>query len=258
MTTERADRLAALRREPPRFREMAVSDVEVLTPRMARVAFTGPDLEGLTVEEPAASVRLLLPSPDGELVIPGWEGNEFLLPGGERPLIRTFTPVDVDPDAGELSLMIVLHEGGAVADWAASAGPGDPAAVSGPGRGYEIDPEAPAYFLAGDETAIAAIGQLMELLPPDADVSVHLEAVQPDARLALPEHPQAAVKWRVLPAGSPPGATLVAAVEDADLHPGVQVWAAGEAAAMQRIRKVLAGRGLPREQATVRGYWKRR
>jgi NADPH-dependent ferric siderophore reductase len=37
----------------------------------------------------------------------------------------------------------------------------------------------------------------------------------------------------------------------------MRVWAAGEAAAVQRIRRHLfQDRQLPRAQATVRGYWK--
>jgi NADPH-dependent ferric siderophore reductase len=36
------------------------------------------------------------------------------------------------------------------------------------------------------------------------------------------------------------------------------VWAAGEAAAMQRIRRHLFEHlGVPRSHAVVRGYWKR-
>ena len=34
--------------------------------------------------------------------MPAWNGNEFLLPDGRRPAIRTFTPRRVDPDALEL------------------------------------------------------------------------------------------------------------------------------------------------------------
>jgi len=35
------------------------------------------------------------------------------------------------------------------------------------------------------------------------------------------------------------------------------VWVAGEAAAVQRIRRALfEERGVPRSRATVRGYWK--
>ena len=36
---------------------------EALSPRMVRITLAGGELEGLLVEQPAASVRLLLPSP---------------------------------------------------------------------------------------------------------------------------------------------------------------------------------------------------
>jgi NADPH-dependent ferric siderophore reductase len=50
---------------------------------------------------------------------------------------------------------------------------------------------------------------------------------------------------------------LFAAIRGADLDPGIRVWVAGEAAAVQRIRRHLfEDRGLPRSQASVRGYWK--
>jgi NADPH-dependent ferric siderophore reductase len=224
---------------------------------LARVTFAGPDLEGLTVDDPAASVRLLLPSGQ-ELVIPSWNGNEFLLPDGRRPTIRTFTPRRVDPQALELDLDIVIHGGGAASDWAAAAEPGDRAAISGPGRGYAIDRQAPAFLLAGDETAIAAISQLLEALPATTPVQVHIEVAHPDARLALANHPRATIQWCDLAAGASPGDALVAAVGGTDLAPGTRVWVAGEAAAVQRIRRHLfEDRGLPRAQASVRGYWKR-
>jgi NADPH-dependent ferric siderophore reductase len=53
------------RREPPPFRRVTVRRVERLSPRMVRVTVGGRDLEGLVVAQPAASVRLLLPSPAG-------------------------------------------------------------------------------------------------------------------------------------------------------------------------------------------------
>lgn len=225
---------------------------------MVRVTLAGPDLEGLAVEHPAASVRVLLPSPGAqELVVPSWNGNEFLLPDGRRPAIRTFTPRRVDPEALELDVEIVIHDGGAASEWVEAAEPGDPAAVSGPGRGYAIDRDAPAFLLAGDETAIPAMSQLLEALPAETPVQVHIEVAHPDARLALPDHPRAAVEWCDLPSGASPGDALVAAVGGGDLAPGTRVWVAGEAAAVQRIRRHLfEERGLPRAQAAVRGYWK--
>jgi NADPH-dependent ferric siderophore reductase len=251
-------RTGRTRREPPRFRRVAVRRIDQVSPRMVAITFAGADLDGFMVAAPAASVRLLLPSPGSrELVVPAWNGNEFLLPDGRRPTIRTLTPRGVDADANELLVDIVVHGGGAASRWAAEAEPGELAAVSGPGRGYAIDRHATAFLVAGDETAIPAIGQLLESLPAETPVQVFIEVARPDGRLALPDHPRARVDWIDLPPGAPPGDALVAAVQAADLAPGTRPWVAGEAAAVQRIRRHLfEDLGLPRGRASVRGYWK--
>lgn len=246
------------RREPPRFRSVDVRRIERLTPRLVRVTFGGHDLDGLTVEQPAASVRLLLPSPGShELVMPSWNGNEFLLPGGRRPAIRTFTPRRVDPVALEVDLEIVIHDGGVASEWAEVAEPGNPAAISGPGRGYVVDRDAPCFLLAGDESAIPAMSELLEVLPQQASVHVHVEVADPRARLPLPDHPRSTVEWHELPEGASPGDALLAAVRAADLGSTVRVWVAGEAAGVQRLRRHFKERGLTPAQISIRGYWKR-
>jgi NADPH-dependent ferric siderophore reductase len=247
-----------LRREPPAFRHVEVRRTERLTPRMVRVTLGGAEVAGFTVEQPAASVRVLLPTPGGtDLVVPSWNGNEFLLPDGRRPTIRTLTPWRVDPDALELDVGIVVHGSGVASDWALSAEPGLVAAISGPGRGYTVAADAPAYLVAGDETAIPAITQVLDAVPDETPAQVLVEVAHPDGRLALPEHPRASVTWCDLPSRSAPGDALGAAVRDVELADGTRVWAAGEAAAVQRIRRHLFDdRGLPRAQTSVRGYWK--
>jgi len=221
---------------------------------MARVTLTGPALEGLVVEDPAASIRLLLPLPGAEeLVLPAWTGNEFLLADGRRPTLRTFTPRRVDTSALEVDVDVVVHGAGAASAWAAAVEPGAPAALSGPGRGHRVDAGAGSYLLLGDETAIAAISQLLETLGADSAVRVHLES--DGDPLPLPPHPRAEVTWHHRAGGAPFGAALVGAAAAA--APAGHVWAAGEAAAMQQLRRLLFDeRGLPRARATVRGYWK--
>jgi NADPH-dependent ferric siderophore reductase len=252
------------RREPPAFRRVTVRAVAPVTSRLVRVTLGGPELDGLVVDQPAARVRLLLPPRDStELVMPAWTGNEFLLPDGSRPAIRTLTPLRLDPERQELEVEIVVHEGGTASGWALAVKKGDEAALSGPGRGYPIDPDATMFLLAGDESALPAIGQLLEALPAEQPVRAIIEVAHPDARLHLPARPAAApppaVEWYDLPAGAAPGDALVAAVVEAaaDLPAGARVWAAGEAAAVQRIRRHLLGeRGLPRSETWIRGYWK--
>ncbi|CAN5519847.1 siderophore-interacting protein [soil metagenome] len=225
---------------------------------MRRIVLGGHELEEFESPEPASSVRLLLP-PAGEdtIVMPTWAGNEFKLPDGQRAPIRTFTPRVFDPDASELTIDVVVHEGGAVSDWATTAEPGTETAVSGPGRGYAVDTAAASYLLAGDETALPAISQLLEVIPHDTRVHVHVEIADASAQLDLPAHPHAEVHWHAAADGAEVGDAFVAAVEGLDQIPDA-VWVAGEAAAVQRVRTHLADvRDRPRSSNTVRGYWKK-
>ncbi len=245
-----------LRREPPRFRRATVGRIAPLTPRMTRVVLTGPELDGLVIDEPAASVRLLLPGSNGRLELPTWTGNQFEVADGSRAPIRTFTPRHHNPDADELTIDVVAHGDGAASGWAASAAPGDEVAISGPGRGYAIDVNAASYLLAGDETAIPAIDQLLEAMPPGLTTTVLIELTDPEASMELHAGPATTVRWLDLPDGSPPGTAMTEAIQNLDAIPGT-IWVAGEAAAMQRIRTHLFDeRNLTRSQATVRGYWK--
>ena len=230
-----------------------------LSPRLVRLTVEGPRLGEMSVPEPAASVRLLVPSSGTtELVMPSWNGNEFLLADGQRPALRTFTPLRFDPDAGRLDLEIVRHPGGAVSGWAESAHPGAAAAVSGPAKGYEIPADASHFLLFGDETALPAISQLLSVLPADATIDANVEITTDEARIALGDRQGARVHWHRQHDGDLPGRRLVEEVTAlTHLDATTRIWAAGEAAAMQAIRKHVFGPlGVARGDASIRGYWK--
>jgi NADPH-dependent ferric siderophore reductase len=246
---------ARIRREPPRFRRVRVVRLVPVTSRLTRVVLGGEELVGFDPPGPASSVRLLLPEPGETLAFPHWNGNEFLRSDGERPTIRTFTPRRFDPEGSELDLEIVLHDRGAASDWVRQATPGDEVAVSGPGRGYSVDPDAERMLIAGDETAIPAICTLLEVIGREVEVSVIVEVADPSALPDLPSHPRAVVEW--VPGSDRPGDALADAVVSRPIREGTWVWAAGEAAAVQRIRRDLFGtRGFERRRASIRGYWK--
>lgn len=247
-----------VRRAPPPFRRVTVEALTPINARLVRVTFTGPELDGLIVQEPGASIRLLLPPRDArELVIPTWRGNEFLLPDDVKPAIRTFTPSLMDATSRELELDVVLHGHGAASEWAAKARVGDPAAVSGPGRGYTIDTNASDYIIAGDESAIPAIRQLIVAIPTSIPTRVHIEVASLDARVELVPADHVTVDWLASTTGAPPGTALADAAIATPTKTETYVWIAGEAAAVQRVRRHLfAEREFPRAQATIRGYWK--
>lgn len=238
-----------------------------MNPRTMRVKFAGDSLRQMEVPQTAASVRLLVPSePGGELVMPEWNGNEFLLPNDERPAIRTFTPLRFDGDAGSVELEIVRHEGGAVSSWAERCGTGDPVALSGPGSGWEPPADATdmiELLVFGDETAIPAIGQLLGAVAdqdPQPSCRVHVEVKSPDSRRDLGPMPPETVTWYVAEPALPPLSALVAAAQAIEtVSERTHIWAAGEAAAVQAMRKHFLGAlGVPRSRASIRGYWKSR
>ena len=69
----------------------------------------------------------------------------------------------------------MLHGDGPASTWAAQAKPGQQIVIGGP-RGSMIIPDAyDWYFLAGDETALPAIGRRLEELPATARVVAVIE-----------------------------------------------------------------------------------
>lgn len=206
---------------------------------------------------PAASVRILLGPDPATVDLPIWNRNEFLLADGSHPIIRTLTPLSFEADALSLVIEVIRHGEGPLSRWVDTMRIGNLVAVSGTGRGYKIDAGAGSFLLAGDESAVPAIQTLLEAIPAEAEIRVLIETRDLDARVELPSHPGATVRWLESENGSRPGDALLATIEEMQLHPDVRVWAAGEAAAMQRIRQhFFDDHQLPRSQAVIRGYWK--
>ncbi|MFV0524830.1 MAG: siderophore-interacting protein [Acidimicrobiales bacterium] len=258
MTDAHRDRLRQMRREPPPLQPVAVVARLERSPRLLRITLAGDGLRDLVVEQPASSVRLLIPSPGAAgLQRPEWDGNQYLLADGSRAVLRTFTPVNHDRGEGRLDLDIVRHPGGAVSTWAETVEPGSPAAISGPARGYEPDPTATRLLVLGDETALPAAAQVVAAA---GRTEVHLEVAEATALIDMAGPADRPPTWHVTEPGARPGWALVGVVQQLTaLDPGTRVWAAGEAAAMQAIRTHLFGTlGVARSQAEVRGYWKAR
>ena len=225
-----------------------------MTPRMVRVTLAGHELEGLTVEHPAASVRLLLRSPDAqELVIPTWHGNEFLPPDGRRPAIRTFTPRLVGSEPVELDLEIVIHDGGVASEWAETAEPASrrrsrvPAAtpstamptpsswpVTRPPSRHQPAARGPARRQAG-----AGTSRSHTLTPSSRCPPIHARrssgATRRPVRLAAMR-------------SSPPSA--------AHLAPGTRVGGRRSRGVAAHPTPPLRRPRAARAHATVRGYWK--
>ncbi|KUI26855.1 siderophore-interacting protein [Mycobacterium sp. GA-2829] len=192
------------------------------------------------------------------------------LPPEKQPVVRTYTVRKADPERGEVTIDFVVHgEHGVAAPWAAGAQPGQPAYLMGPSGAYSPDPAADWHLLAGDESALPAIGAVLEALPADAVGKVFVEVAGPEDEIELPAPEGVSVNWiyrggradLVPEEAAGDHAPLIAAVKETAWLPGqVQVFIHGEAqAVMHNLRPYIRKeRGVEAKWASsISGYWRR-
>ncbi|WP_027056941.1 siderophore-interacting protein [Mesorhizobium erdmanii] len=247
---------------PVFFREITVMSSTRISPRMQRLRFSGHDLGRFA--HGGLHMRLLLPPP-GRLPVWPMVGADGLLvwPSGEDALtIRVYTIRAIDAASGWLDVDFVLHPGQNTppAAFARNARAGDVIGMIGPGGGDA--PEAESLLLIGDDTALPAIGRILEHLPPSTRAEAIIEVDGPDDRIALPQGDNIDVTW-VFRHGRAAGAAglLPAALRERGhmaLADGLFVWAGCEFADFREIRKIVRKEwGLPRDQHLVTAYWRR-
>jgi NADPH-dependent ferric siderophore reductase len=226
---------------------LSVTANEQLSPGMVRLHFRSDDLSAfMDSAHTDRYVKLIFGDPD-------------LLAKGERPTMRTYTVIDPDPVAGTLAIDFVVHgTQGIAGPWASTALPGDTISARGPSGAYAPDPDADWHLFAGDEAAIPAIRQSLAALPDDAEGYVVIEVEAPTY-----VHPVAApdkidVTWLYRSDPGQPG--LADTVRALPWRAGrVHAFVHGEAqVVMHQIRPyLLRERGLPRDDVSISGYWRR-
>jgi NADPH-dependent ferric siderophore reductase len=236
---------------------LTVSRTEQITPSLRRVWFQSEDLSAFAESRDTDRyVKLIFPKPG--VVYPEPLDPRALrgkIPPEDMPIVRTYTALYPDVDAGTLAIDFVVHgDEGVAGPWAATAQPGDTLVVNGPGGGYRPDPTADWHLLAGDEAAVPAISAALEALPDDAVTRVVVLVDSPDHEPPL----KGPGEIRFLHRSD--GDDLVETVRGLDWLPGrVQAFVHGEAdAVMHGIRPyLLKERGLERTQVSISGYWRR-
>jgi NADPH-dependent ferric siderophore reductase len=242
---------------------VTVTAVSKIAPRLVSVSVTGEELDGFAEVVPTAHLKVFLP-PTGttELLLPEqtpdgpvWNHDESL-----RPVVRTYTPRRYDPATKTLEIQFVLHGVGPASEWAERAAVGDEIAVAGPGGRFALDPTVERWWMAADESALPAVGTLLDALPETAAAEVHIEAEGPEDEIELPSAAKATVTWHYRRSATGFGAELdeaARAADIADIADGTRIWVACEAAAMRGIRRYFTReRGLLVSSLVTRGYWR--
>lgn len=249
----------------PYFREMRVVGAQSITPHMRRVTLAGENLARF--ETGGLHIRLLFP-PKGvetpQWPVTGEDGRPSWPKGTERPAARVYTIRNIDAAKGEVEIDMVLHEGAETpgATFAAEAVAGDIVGMTGPGGGWiEV---ADWHLLAGDETALPAIGRILEKLPETAKVTALIEVADTTEEQALPTAANLDLRW-LHRNGAEAGTTTlledaIRAVEWPAVEDGKRAfaWVGCEHKAFRAIRKHLRSeRKLAREDHLVVAYWRR-
>lgn len=249
-------------RPRPTFRTVQVRRVQKLTPHCIAVTFGGDELTGFTTKGPAEHIKVFFAGPGQERpVIPDWGPNGPVIPpGSPRPISRTYTPRRWNPDANELEVHFMTHSDGPGATWAKQAKVGDVVVIAGPGRPFLLGAEASHLLVAGDESALPAIGTILEALPASVQVDVFIDIPDPAEQQELASKAQAQVTWLHR---SESGDTMAGPLLERILRQLESVthydagWIACEADVMRSIRRhLLYEREFDREKLVTRGYWK--
>ncbi|MEU3828431.1 siderophore-interacting protein [Streptomyces sp. NPDC029080] len=254
---------------------LQVTGITRVTPRMARVTFEADHLDDSVGRSPDQQLKLCFPRPgQQEPVLPeqsddatGWYQAFLAIPEDERPWMRSFTLRRRVPGTRSVEIDFVLHgDTGPATSWAGSARPGDRIGMVGPSAVYArpvtlTDSIAGAdwLLLAGDETALPAIGTLLEALPEGTRAVAYLEVADSAERQTFETAGDVDLHW-LYRDGSPAGRSevLTDAVRAAEFPPGRPfAWLAGESGTVRELRRHLVGeRGLDKRSIDFSGYWR--
>jgi len=253
------------------LRHAEVRDTRRISPAVVRITLGGPDLDTLPTAAPDGYLKLFFPLSRGEVPplpeIPAdgdigrWYRSYLALPDDVRPPMRTYTlrRRREHPDGVEIDVDMVLHGDGPGSTWARDAQAGDRVAFTGPYGLYAPRTEHDAVLLVGDETAVPAIGAIVESLAPGTRADVIAEVSTAAEVRTWQSAGDVEVTWVH---GGPQihgGSGVLEVLAQHELpgrHP--YVWLAGEAGSVRDLRRHLTReRDVDRRDVQFCGYWRR-
>jgi NADPH-dependent ferric siderophore reductase len=185
-----------------------VAEIRRMSPHFVRVTFRSDDLRDLGWDGPDQRIKVVLPlAASGYDEVPRdgeWFAAWRALPDDRRNPIRTYTIRAARAAVGELDVDFVAHgDSGPASRWIGEAQLGDRMLIIGPDAtseeesgGWEWQPGAARTLLiAGDETAVPAVGAILEQLPADARGAVFLEVPGADDAIELRAPAGVSVRW---------------------------------------------------------------
>jgi NADPH-dependent ferric siderophore reductase len=226
---------------------ITVTFSQELTPRTRRITFEG--LITVDTRNPASYLSLYFSDPEAE-----WSERDS---AGE-PSKRTYTPRYIRPECDSITIDFVLHGAGRAAEWAQTAHAGDVIWASCITGGYQIPTELEHLVLVGDDTALPAIGTILEAIPTNTRTTVIIEIIDEDDERGPSDSVACDPIW--LHRGTDVtdvGDQMLNLVRSIAVPPTAHWWLAGEREAIRSVRDLLVtSRSVPRDHISVAAYWR--
>ncbi|MDX6742335.1 siderophore-interacting protein [Actinocorallia sp. A-T 12471] len=222
-----------------------------ITPRILRLTLAGPGLAGLHTYQADDHVKIVFPDADGTRRDP--VPNDHAELDWPRPFTpaRKYTIRRYDPEALELDLDFVLHEGGVAATWAEGAALGEEVTVAGPPGAKAFPHTYDHYVFAVDATGLPSVARWLDEAPEDVSAHVVVETGdESDHAYPLASRAGVDVTWLVRDGESRLAATVAALPAP---EGRAFLFAAGEADDLKPLRAWSRNR----LDALITGYWKR-
>ena len=245
---------------------LTILRVETITPHMRRIVLTGPELEGFPQIDQCGYIKLFFTHAGEPMTHRPAIAGADAAGDAPRPVLRTYSVRRYEPGSLELTIDVVLHgdhdEAGAVegpgARWGRSCQPGDRILIRGPGESKAVNPDADWFLLAGDMTALPAIGVNLERMPAHAQGHAVVEVMDEADRQPLAAPPGVVWHWVVNPTPARPDDQLVETVTSLPWRGGrPSIWTACEFDKMRRLRRYFKDtRGVDLDDIYISSYWR--
>ncbi len=226
---------------------ITVTFSQELTPRTRRITFEGPIIANS--DRPASYLALYFTEPEDDWVASGI---------GDPPAKRTYTPRYVRPECRSMTIDFVLHGHGMATEWARTARAGDVIWAGNITGGYDVPADLEHLVLVGDDTAIPAIGTVLEAIPAQIRTTVIIEIVDEDDERDPSDTVACDPIW--LHRGTDVtavGEQMLNLVRSIAVPHGAHWWIAGEREAVRSIRDhLIEVRHVPREHIAADAYWR--
>ncbi|MFG1425979.1 siderophore-interacting protein [Roseixanthobacter glucoisosaccharinicivorans] len=220
--------------------DVTAERVELVTPHMKRITVDGSSLPSFRPGLPAQWLKVFVPG----------------AATGRAYTVRRFNRV-----SKRIELDFVLHgDNGPVSAWAARVQPGEAFRISGthPRSGVAAAPAASRILLFGDETALPAVGSILETLPAHARAEAFVEVADASEEQAIESSAGVSLTW-LHRGDATNGASLEAAAQALGRPPAdTIIWIAAESSTVAALRRLaLSEWGVDRSRLHAAGYWKR-